>query len=534
MKKILFFIALILTTSTAFAQSETLIKSLEKLRNTIIAIDRFYVDTVNVAKLSEKAVISMLKDLDPHSTYISKEDFAAANEPLAGSFDGIGVEFTLIDDTLVVIKPVSGGPSEKVGILAGDKIVAVNGQNIAGEKITNDKIYKLLRGQKGTKVILDIVRRNVKEIIQFEVIRDKIPINSVDAAYEVRPGLAYIKLGRFAQTSMNEIFIAFSKFKTNPEAVILDLRGNGGGIMGTAVKLADQFLETDKLLVYTSGTHVPSQSELSTNDGIFKKGKLVLLVNEGSASASEIVAGAIQDWDRGILIGRRTYGKGLVQHQLPLGDGSYIRLTISRYHTPTGRVIQRPYEKGNFDKYIKDFYERYTSGEIYDCDSVNMNFPDSLKYKTLVKNRTVYGGGGIMPDIFIPQDTSYYTQYYARLINRGITNRFVLNYVSDKREELKTQYPVFEDFEKKFIVDDDFIEKLATFAEKEKLPRNDEELNKSKTELKVLIKALFARDLWGTTEYFRITNANIDKEFFKAIEVIDNWKKYEKEIFEKQ
>ncbi|MDR3287567.1 MAG: S41 family peptidase [Prevotellaceae bacterium] len=532
MKKILFFIALILTTSMAFAQSETLIKSIEKLRNTIVAVDRFYVDTVNVAKLAEKAVISMLKDLDPHSTYISKEDFAAANEPLAGSFDGIGIEFTVLDDTLVVIMPVSGGPSESVGILAGDKIVAVNGQNIAGEKITTDKIYKHLRGRKGTKVILDIVRRNVKEIIQFEVIRDKIPINSIDAAYEVRPGLAYIKLGRFAQTSMNEIFMAFAKFKTNPEALILDLRGNGGGIMGTAVNLADQFLEEDKLIVYTSGTHMPSQSELSTNDGIFKKGKLVLLINEGSASASEIVAGAIQDWDRGILIGRRTYGKGLVQHQLPLGDGSYIRLTISRYHTPTGRVIQRPYEKGNSDKYIKDFYERYTSGEVY--DSVNINFPDSLKYKTLVNSRTVYGGGGIMPDIFIPQDTSYYTQYYARLINRGITNRFVLNYVSDKRDELKTQYPVFEDFEKKFIVDDNFIEKLVAFAEKEKLPRNDEELNKSKSELKMLIKALFARDLWGTTEYFRITNANIDKEFAKAIEVITNWKKYEKEVFEKK
>jgi carboxyl-terminal processing protease len=436
----------------------------------------------------------------------------------------------MLEDTLVIIMPVSGGPSEKVGIMAGDKIVAVDGQNIAGISITNDKVFKLLRGRKGTKVMIDIVRRSVKDILQFEVIRDKIPINSVDAAYEVRPGLAYLRLGRFAITSMNEIIAAFAKFKTNPDALILDLRGNGGGIMGTSVHLADQFLEKGKTIVYTSGTHIPSNIDLSTDDGIFKKGKLVLLINEGSASASEILSGAIQDWDRGILIGRRTYGKGLMQHQLSLGDGSYIRLTVARYHTPTGRVIQRPYEKGNSTKYMQDFYERYKTGEVY--DSGKINFPDSLKYKTLLKGRTVYGGGGIMPDIFIPQDTSFYTQYYARLVNRGITNRFVLNYVSDNREELKTEYPEFEYFEKKFIVDDDFIEQLVTFAEKEKLPRNDDEINISKPEMKIMLKALCARDLWGMPEYFKIINANLDREFAKAVEVIDNWEKYEKEIFE--
>ncbi|MDR1984651.1 MAG: S41 family peptidase [Prevotellaceae bacterium] len=532
MKKILTFITLISIAVTTNAQRQNVVEAIGKIGNVINAINNYYVDTVDISKLSEKAVIAILKNLDPHSTYISKDEFRAANEPLTGSFEGIGVEFTLMEDTLVVIMPVSGGPSERVGIQAGDKIVGVDSQNIAGVNITNDKIYKLLRGKKGTKVMLDIVRRNVNDIMTFEVIRDKIPINSIDAAYEVRPGLAYVKLGRFAITSMDEIFNAFAKFKTNPDALILDLRGNGGGIMGTAINLADQFFEKDKLIVYTSGMHLPRREELSTNNGIFKTGKLILLINEGSASASEIVSGAVQDWDRAILIGRRTYGKGLVQHQLALGDGSYIRLTISRYHTPTGRVIQRPYEKGNSDKYIKDFYERYANGEIY--DSENISFPDSLKYKTLVKGRTVYGGGGIMPDIFIPQDTSFYTQYYARLINRGITNRFVLNYVSDNRETLKAKYPEFEYFERNFIVDDDFVEKLAAFAEKEKLPRNDEELDKSKQELKILIKALCARDLWGTTEYFRITNAYIDKEFAKAVEVINNWEKYEKEIFEKR
>ncbi|MDR2064985.1 MAG: S41 family peptidase [Prevotellaceae bacterium] len=531
MKKILIFTTFFITI-TVNAQQKNAIESIKKIGNVINAISNYYVDTVDIYKLSDKAIIEILKNLDPHSNYLSREEYQALSEPLAGSFEGIGVEFTLMEDTLVIIMPISGGPSEKVGIAAGDKIVAVDGQNIAGVNITNDKIFKFLRGKKGTKVVIDIVRKNAKDIMTFEVIRDKIPINSVDAAYEVRPGLAYVKLGRFAVTSISEIINAFAKFKTNPEALILDLRGNGGGMMGTAVKLADQFLEKGKLILYTSGVHAPTHVDSSTNDGIFKKGKLVVLINEGSASASEIVSGAIQDWDRGILIGRRTYGKGLVQHPLPLGDGSYIRLTISRYHTPTGRVIQRPYEKGNSDKYMQDFYERYANGGIY--SSENINFPDSLKYTTLVKGRTVYGGGGIMPDIFIPQDTSFYTKYYAKLVNRGITNRFVLNYVSDNREKLKSEYPEFEDFEKKFIVDDGFIEQLVIFAEKEKLLRDDNEINISKPELKIMLKALFARDLWGTTEYFRIFNANIDREFAKAIEVIDNWKKYEKEIFEKE
>ncbi|MDR2126749.1 MAG: S41 family peptidase [Prevotellaceae bacterium] len=531
MKKILIFI-IFLTVTVANAQQQNAIESIKKIGNVINAINNYYVDTADIYNLSEKAVIAILKNLDPHSTYMSKEEFQALNEPLTGSFEGIGVEFTIMEDTLVIIMPVSGGPSEKAGIVAGDKIVAVDGQNIAGVNIKNDRIFKLLRGKKGTKVMIDIVRRNMKEIMTFEIIRDKIPINSIDAAYEVRPGLAYIKLGRFAITSMNEIISAFAKFKTNPEALILDLRGNGGGIMGTAVKLADQFLEKDKMILYTSGAHFPTHADLSTDDGIFKHGKLVLLINEGSASASEIVSGAIQDWDRGILIGRRTYGKGLVQHQLPLGDGSYIRLTISRYHTPTGRVIQRPYEKGNSDKYMRDFYDRYTNGEVFNSEIIN--FPDSLKYKTLVKGRTVYGGGGIMPDIFIPQDTSFYTKYYAKLNNRGITNRFVLNYVSDNREKLKAEYPSFEYFEKNFIVDDYFVEQLVTFAEKEQLPRDDNEINISKQELKIILKALCARDLWGMQEYFKIINATIDREFAKAIEVIDNWEKYEKEIFEKQ
>ena len=529
MKKILIFTTLFLTTIMSFSQSRKVIENMQKLGAAINAVENYYVDTTNINKLSEKMIIELLKNLDPHSTYISKEEFNAANEPLEGSFDGIGVEFNLMYDTLLIVMPISGGPSERVGILAGDKIIAVNGENIAGVNITNDKVFKLLRGKKGTKVLLDVIRKNTNDILKFEVIRDKIPINSVDAAYEVYPGLAYIKLGRFAITSMDEIFNAFAKFKTQPESLILDLRGNGGGIMGTATSLADQFLEKDKLLVYTSGEHaIAAQKETSTSNGIFMKGKLVILINEGSASASEIVAGAVQDWDRGIIIGRRTFGKGLVQRQIPLGDGSCIRLTIARYHTPTGRVIQRPYEKGNAEKYVKDHYERYTSGEMYDGEHID--FPDSLKYNTFISGRTVYGGGGIMPDIFIPHDTTFYSQYYARLINRGIVNRFILNYVSTNREKLKAEFPTFEDFEKGFFITDDIVQNLVELGEKEKLERNVEQLEISKPELKVMMKALLARDLWSTTEYFRVTNANIDREFSKALDVIENWEKYEREI----
>ena len=532
MKKILFFIITAAIVISVNAQQQKVIQATTKIGSVLNVINSDYVDTVDILNLSEKAVIAMLKTLDPHSVYLSKDEFRAANEPLMGNFDGIGVEFSLLNDTLVVVMPISGGPSERVGILAGDKIIAVDGENIAGVGITNNLVYKFLRGKKGTKVMLTVVRRNVNEVLQFEVIRDKIPINSVDAAYEVRPGLAYLKLGRFAETSMYDIFNAFAKFENTPEALILDLRGNGGGVMGTAVHLADQFLESDKLIVYTSGAHGKSETYHSTDNGIFKTGKLVILINEHSASASEIVSGAIQDWDRGILIGRRTYGKGLVQKQLAFNDGSAIRLTTSRYHTPTGRVIQRPYEKGNSEKYAKDFYDRYISGEFYDEEKIN--FPDSLKYTTLNKKRTVYGGGGIMPDIFIPQDTSSYTTYYARLINRGIVQKFILTYVSENRDELKAKYPTFEHFVANFTVDDELLEKLIAQGEKEALPRNDEELETSSSELKILMKAVCARDLWSYTEYFRITNANIDREFAKAIEVIDNWKKYEKEIFEKR
>ena len=526
MRKFIFALFICFTSTISFAQQQEgdINESYYKFARLLGYIDMQYVDTVNIPKLTEKAVIEVLKNLDPHSTYVSKEDFKAANEQLEGNFEGIGVEFSILNDTLVVVSPVSGGPSEKVGIQAGDRILAVDDKPIAGIGIKNEEVFKHLRGAKGTLVNLTIQRKGVNELLSFVVTRDRIPIYSVDAAYEVRPGVGYIKLSRFASTSMREIKESIEKFSSTPEALILDLRGNSGGILGISIQLADQFLDEKKIIVYTEGVHTPKLVEYSTKNGFYKTGKLIVLIDEGSASASEIVSGAIQDWDRGILIGRRTFGKGLVQQQLPLGDGSYIRLTIARYHTPTGRVIQRPYENGKLDKYYEDFAKRYSNGELYSKDSIQ--FPDSLTYRTLVKERTVYGGGGIMPDIFVPYDTTSYTQYYGKLWRSGILNRFVLSYVDNNRSSLQEKYPTFDEFNSKFEVSSSLLEQLVIFAEKEKLERNDNDLKTSKDEINTIIKALIARDLWTSNEYIRIINATRDDDFKKAMDVIDRWDYY--------
>jgi carboxyl-terminal processing protease len=338
--------------------------------------------------------------------------------------------------------------------------------------------------------------------------------------------MVYMKLNKFSIGSMNEIRSAFKKF-SKPQSMILDLRGNSGGIMGAATELADQFLDAGKPMVYTDGMHAPKQMEISTDSGFFKKGRLAVLIDEGSASASEIVAGAIQDWDRGLLVGRRSFGKGLVQQQFPLGDGSYIRLTISRYHTPTGRVIQRHYDMGKTEEYYKDLYERYSSGEVYNKDSIT--FPDSLKYRTLVNKRTVYGGGAIMPDIFMPLDTSYYSEYSGKLNRKGITYQFVLNYLDKNRSSLKTTYKTFDEYNKRFNPDDAFLNGLVVYAEKEKLPRNERDLQTSGDYLKLLLKAYIARDLFSTSEFFRLINST-DKTYLKAIEVLENHEEYRKTL----
>jgi carboxyl-terminal processing protease len=485
---------------------------LNKYANVLYLIDRYYIDSVNVEQIVERAVVSAIRSLDPHSYYVSKEEYKALNEPLAGNFEGVGIEFNIVDDTLIVVTPVPGGPSEKSGLHSGDRIIGVDGENIAGTGLTIEKVYSLLRGPKGTQVILEVKRDAA--IHEFIVTRDKIPLNSVDAAYEVKPGTGYIKLSRFSATSMKEITEAYLKIH-RPQSLILDLRSNGGGYMDAAIRLADQFFDAGKLLVYTEGLNSPVQKAVSSDGGLFVNCKVTVLINEGSASASEIVAGAIQDWDRGTIIGRRSFGKGLVQKEYMLGnDGSAMRMTVSRYFTPSGRAIQSPYEKGESDKYYNDFYSRVSS-EAYDVSKIKLS--DSLKYSTLVKKRAVYGGGGIMPDIYVPADTSEYSRYSDELFRKGVLPRFVSAYADRSKAELSEHYETFEEFNADFFVTDELFGRMIDFGEKNGVMCDESGIAVSGDYLKRYIKARLAGYLFDSSCYFKVINET-DKVFLKAIE----------------
>jgi carboxyl-terminal processing protease len=490
-------------------------------------LDRFYVDSVNTGKIVETAIIKQLEVLDPHSTYITKEEFDKMNEPLQGNFEGIGVSFNILKDTLFVISPIVGGPSEKVGVRSGDRILKVDGKNIAGVGLTNETVYSLLRGDKGTKVTVSILRRGEPELLDFTIIRDKIPINSLDASYMLDNATGYIKLSRFAMTTMDEFITAAESLKkSGAENLILDLTGNSGGYLDVAASLADQFLDDNKLIVYTQGIHAPREDKLAGVKGMFEKGKLIILIDEGSASASEIVAGAIQDWDRGIIIGRRSFGKGLVQRQLVLPDESVIRLTIARYYTPSGRLIQKPYENGA-DEYEHEIYNRYEHGEFQNADSIKL--PDSLKFTTLIKHRTVYGGGGIMPDIFVPMDTSSYSDYLRDLIRKGILNQFILQYVDKNRDSLKNRYADIKQFNKEFDVDVQLMDDLNNYAIAEGIKIDEKDIQVSSERIKLMIRAYIARDLWGANEFYQVIN-QIDCNILKSVDVINNWDDYQKII----
>ncbi len=501
------------------AQSADIGSQASKFGQLLFYINNYYLDTTDSEKLTEEAIKKVLQQLDPHSSYVSAKDVKAMNEPLEGNFEGVGIEFSIVRDTLTVANPISGGPSEKVGLRTGDKIVEIEGSNIASIGITNDMVFKYLRGPKGTKVNMSVVRRGVDELLHFEVVRDKIPINSVDAAYEVSPGVVYIKLSRFAQNSAQEIINSLIEMNLGIlRGFILDLRGNSGGFLGTSLEISNFFLEAGQTIVYTEGLKMPTMTERAKGTGFYRKGPLVVLIDENSASASEIVAGAVQDWDRGIIVGRKSFGKGLVQQMMPLNDGSQLRLTVARYHTPSGRVIQSPYETGSSDKYYKAILERYERGESFNRDSIH--FPDSLKYKTLIKGRTVYGGGGIMPDIFIPADTSYYTDFYGNMLRRGIITDFMNDFTDVSREHFKEIYKTYESFYSDFKVDDALFNKLIDYAKTKSVIPKDDELKRSRSEIELFMKALTARSLFGTNGYFRVINSTNDPVFKKATEII--------------
>ena len=528
-KTVVFLILSVAGISSGFAQFFNSPET-QKLGIVTFAIHNFYVDSVKEKDLVENAIIGMLEKLDPHSIYIPKDEVQKMNEPLDGSFEGIGIQFQMLEDTMLVIQTFSGGPSERVGIMAGDRIVAVNDSAIAGVKMPSSDIQKRLRGPKGTLVRVTILRRGVSELIEFKITRDKIPIYSLDASYMVSPEIGYIKLNKFSATTMEEYTTAFNKLKKQGmKSLILDLQSNGGGYLGAAVELADEFLEKGKLIVYTEGNAQPRQLEMSTSTGDFEKGNLVILIDEGSASASEIVSGAVQDWDRGVLVGRRTFGKGLVQKAIPLPDESQIRLTVSRYYTPVGRNIQRPYNAGNI-QYKREVIERYNKGELHHADSIM--FPDSLKFTTKIKGRTVYGGGGIMPDIFVPIDTTLYTDYHRNLIAKGVMNKFALNYVEANRKDIAKKYPKkkdnsFANFNADFQVTDDFLQKLVDAGTQEKVEYDEEQFLKSKHLLSVQLKAVIVSDIWGYNEYYQIMNQE-NELYQEAVRILQDPQLYNK------
>lgn len=502
---------------------ETVQENQLKFARLLRLVDGYYVDSANVEQLTEDAIVHLLSELDPHSTYISKEEVAKMNEGLKGNFEGIGISFNIYKDTLLVTTTISGGPSEKVGLRAGDRIVEVDGKNVAGIGLKNSDVFDLLRGQKGTEVNLKIVRKTSPDPLEFKVIRDKIPIFSLDASYMLDESTGYIKLNKFSATTNDEFEEAIKELKTqNLQNLVLDLRGNGGGYLNAAVAISDQFLNDDHLIVYTNGRNDPKRDYDATNNGYFEKGNLVVLTDEGTASASEIVSGAVQDWDRGIIIGRRSFGKGLVQKPFFLTDGSMVRLTTAHYYTPSGRCIQKPYDDG-VGEYKKDYFNRMSNGEMFNADSIH--FDDDLKHKTLVNGRNVYGGGGIMPDIFVPLDTSHHYSYLNKLRRKNVTYNFVLDFVDQNRESVNQEYPNFEAFNENFKITDDVVTEVVERGEKEGVEKDEESLEFVKESLRKELKAYIARDLFSRNDMFKVLNRD-DDVIAKAIEVLDNQKEY--------
>jgi carboxyl-terminal processing protease len=490
---------------------------IRKLTLAQFAIANLYVDETNEGKLVEAAIHGMLEELDPHSTYSNAEEVKKMNEPLQGNFDGIGIQFNMAEDTLFVIQPVSGGPSEKVGIRAGDRITHVNDTLIAGVKMTTDDITRRLKGPKGTMVSVKVVRKGVEGPLSFSIKRDKIPVYSLDASYMITPKVGYIKINRFGATTYEEFMEALASLKGQGlQDLILDLQGNGGGYLNAAIDIANEFLGSGELIVYTEGRRNPRREFFAKGDGKHQSGKLVVLVDEYSASASEIVAGAVQDWDRGLVVGRRSFGKGLVQRPIDLPDGSMIRLTVARYYTPAGRCIQKPYE--SIEQYNADLIERYNRGEMMSADSIH--FPDSLKCTTLKKGRVVYGGGGIMPDYFVPVDTTLFTKYHSRLSNKGVLLKVHFQLIDAHREEWTKKFDDYAVFSRDFELDEAMMQQLIEEGKKEGVAYNEEEFRKSEPLIKLQLKALIARDLWDMNEYYHTINV-VNESVKKAVELLE-------------
>lgn len=490
--------------------------SSNKLNALLHIIDEQYVDTVSMFNLVEEAMPQILAELDPHSSYIPAKDLEAVNSDLKGSFSGIGVQFTIQDDTIHINSVIQGGPSEKVGLLAGDRIVEVDDSSFVGKIVTNSEAMRRLKGEKGSKVKLGIYRPGEKEILHFTVVRGDIPVKSIDAAYMINDKFGYVKVNKFGETTYPELLVALAQLsQANCKGMIIDLRGNTGGYMAAAIQMVNEFLPNNKLIVYTEGRKSPRENYTSNGTGSSQTMPLIVLMDEGSASASEIFAGAIQDNDRGTIIGRRSFGKGLVQQPIEFSDGSAIRLTIARYYTPSGRCIQKPYEKGNDAEYEMDIITRYEHGEFFSADSIKQNIKEI--YHTSL-GRTVYGGGGIMPDIFVPQDTTGMTSYYRMAATRGLIIRYTLDYTDKNRNKLK-EYDTPQKMEA-YLKTQNLLEKFAEYAEKKGLKRRNILMYKSKQLFEESLYGNIIYNMLGIEAYITYSNLT-DKTVQKALEVLE-------------
>ena len=494
-----------------------------KLRYAGKIVETFYVDKINNDSVAEEAIKAMLKTLDPHSTYTNADETRELTEPLQGNFSGIGIQFNMLNDTLYVIETVSGGPSEKVGIQAGDRILAANDTLISGVKKKNSEIMKILRGPKGSKVNVRVKRKGVADTLNFRITRNDIPIYSVDASYMAAPGVGYIKISRFAEKTANEVSEAVKKLKKQGmKDLIIDLEYNGGGYLMAATEITEKLLSQGDLVVFTRGDKSPYQEYRAQPSTKLTDGKVVVMVNQYSASASEILSGAVQDNDRGLVVGRRTFGKGLVQRPFPFPDGSMIRLTVARYYTPSGRCIQKPYDSGDGD-YERDIINRYNAGELTTADSIHVN--ESERYSTLRNGRTVYGGGGVMPDKFVALDTTGTSDYSRNLLAKGVYNSFCINYIDNNRKNLKKAYKSEDDFSDKFVVEEPLLKEFCDYAVKEGVEFNQEGYDMALPTIKCIIKAIIGRDLFTQSTYYRVTN-QINNVYQEALRLIQNDEEY--------
>ena len=482
-------------------------------------IGQLYVDSVSVEDLTERAMVKMLEDLDPHSVYFSAEELKEADEPLNGNFDGIGVQFNIFKDTIMVVSPISGGPSERLGIRAGDRIVEVDGENTAGIGITNRDVMKLLKGPKGTVVQVGIKREGEADLLTFDITRDKIPIYSIDAAHMVDKKIGYIKVSRFAKTTMDEFRDAILSLQDQGmKDLILDLQGNGGGMLRTAIAMSDEFLSDDKLIVYTEGRAFEREDTFAQYKGLFEKGRLVVLIDEASASASEIVSGAVQDWDRGLVVGRRSFGKGLVQRPMRLPDGSAVRLTVQKYYTPAGRCIQKPYDEG-VEAYRKEKFERFEKGEFMTLDSLDL--PDSLMHKTRILEREVYGGGGIVPDLFVPLDTTLNSPTFSRILRKGLCSKYALAQVDAHRNAWETRHASEDDFVRDMTFTAEELAAFKAYVLEEGVEVDDEDWARSLPAIELRLKAFFGRNTYESKTFYRVIGG-LNEALQEAIRVLND------------